>query len=107
GKRYLLGSENMSVLQVFGELARLTGLPSPSVRVPYGAALAAAYVSEWMAVVFTHRPPAATVTGVKLTRRKMHFATARSLTELGLECRPISQSLPDAIAWFRTVGWLG
>jgi dihydroflavonol-4-reductase len=106
GKRYLLGSENMSVLQVFGELARLRGLAPPSVRVPYGAALAAAYVSEWLAVVFTHRPPAATVTGVKLTRRKMHFDTARSLTELGLTCRPISESLADAIAWFRAVGWL-
>ena len=106
GKRYLLGSENMSVLQVFGELARLTGLPPPSVRVPYAAALAAAYVSEWLAVVFTHRPPAASVTGVKLTRRKMHFDTARSLAELGLMCRPISESLADAIAWFRAVGWL-
>jgi dihydroflavonol-4-reductase len=106
GTRYLLGSENMSVLQVFGELARLTGLPPPSVRVPYGVALATAYVSEWLAVVFTHRPPAATVTGVKLTRRKMHFDTARSLTELGLTCRPISESLTDAIAWFRAVGWL-
>jgi dihydroflavonol-4-reductase len=46
------------------------------------------------------------VTGVKLTRRKMHFDTARSLAELGLSCRPISQALADAIAWFRAVGWL-
>jgi dihydroflavonol-4-reductase len=106
GKRYLLGSENMSVWQVFAELARLTGLPPPTVRVPYGVALAAAYVSEWLAVLFTHRPPAATVTGVKLTRRKMHFDTAASLAELGLSCRPISESFADAIAWFRAVGWI-
>jgi dihydroflavonol-4-reductase len=106
GKRYLLGSENMSVLQVFGELARLTGLPPPRMRVPYALALATAYISEWLAVVFTHRPPAATVTGVKLTRRKMHFDTARSLIELGLTCRPISESLADALAWFQAVGWL-
>ena len=107
GKRYLLGSENMSVLQVFRELSRLTGLPPPSVRVPYPVALATAYVSEWLAVVLTHRAPAATVTGVRLTRRKMHFATARSLAELGLTCRAISGSLVDAISWYRAVGWLG
>jgi dihydroflavonol-4-reductase len=57
-------------------------------------------------VLFTHRPPAATVTGVKLTRRKMHFDTRRSLAELGLTCRPISESLANAIAWFQAVGWL-
>ena len=55
---------------------------------PYAVALAAAYASEWIADVFTHRPPAATVTGVKLTRRTMHFDAQPSLAELGLQPRP-------------------
>jgi dihydroflavonol-4-reductase len=79
GRRYLLGHENVSIREVFGHLARLTGLPEPSRRVPYPVALAAAYVSEFLADVFTHRSPAATVTGVKLTRRVMHFDPRRSL----------------------------
>ncbi len=106
GRRYLLGHENLSILDVFRHLARLTGLPAPTRRVPYAVALAAAYVSEWLADVVTHRPPAATVTGVKLTRRVMHFAARRSLDELGLRPRPVSQSLADAVAWFREAGWL-
>ena len=73
---------------------------------PYPVALAAAYVSEWLADVCTHRPPAATVTGVKLTRRVMHFDARRSLDALGLRPRPVDQALRDAVAWFREVGWI-
>lgn len=106
GKRYLLGHENLSIREVFGVLARLTGLPPPRWRVPYPLALTAAYVSEWLADVVTHRPPAATVTGVKLTRRRMHFDPRRSLAELDLQPRPVIQSLADAVAWFRAMRWI-
>src|SRR5207245_661207 len=91
---------------LFGVLAHLTGLPEPRWRVPYALALAAAYVSEWIADVCTHRTPAATVTGVKLTRRHMHFDPRRSLAELGLQPRPVAESLADGVAWFHAVGWL-
>lgn len=107
GRRYLLGHENLSIREVFARLATLTGLPEPDRRVPYAVALAAAYVSEWLADVVTHRTPAATVTGVKLTRRRMHFDPRRSLLELGLTPRPVDASLRDAVAWYREIGWLG
>jgi dihydroflavonol-4-reductase len=106
GRRYLLGHENLSIRAVFGILARLTGLPEPRWRVPYAVALAAAYVSEFVADVATHRCPAATVTGVKLTRRTMHFDPRRSLDALGLRPRPVAESLADAVAWFRQIGWM-
>jgi dihydroflavonol-4-reductase len=106
GRRYLLGHENLSIRELFRLLARLTGLPEPRWRVPYAVALTAAYMSEWVADVFTHRCPAATVTGVKLTRRRMHFDARRSLEELGLRPRPVLESLTDAVVWFRDVGWV-
>ncbi len=106
GKRYLLGAENLSIREVFAILARLTGFPEPARRVPYPLALTAAYVSELIADVLTHRSPAATVTGVKLTQRLMHFDARRSLDELGLKPRPVAQSLAEAVAWFGQMGWL-
>jgi dihydroflavonol-4-reductase len=106
GVRYLLGAENWSIRSVFGYLARLTGLPEPKWRVPYPVALAAAYVSEFAADVVTGRIPAATVTGVKLTRRRMHFDATRSLAELGIVPRPARESIAEALAWFREVGWV-
>jgi dihydroflavonol-4-reductase len=106
GRRYLLGHENLSILRVFTLLADLTGLPAPRRRVPYAIALAAACVSEVLADVVTHRPPAATLTGVQLTRRRMHFDVGDSLAELGLAPRPVRESLADAVAWYRAAGWL-
>jgi dihydroflavonol-4-reductase len=106
GRRYLLGHENLAIKQVFDMMAVLTGLPRPVRRVPYPVALAVAYASELYSDVVTHRPPAATVTGVKLAGRRMHFEARRSLEELGLKPRPIRQSLADALAWFHSVGWL-
>jgi dihydroflavonol-4-reductase len=106
GRRYLLGHENLSIREVFSRLARLTGLPEPRWRVPYLVALAAAYTSELVADVFTHRLPAATVTGVKLTRRVMHFDARQSLQELKIQPRPVMESLRDAVTWFQEAGWL-
>lgn len=106
GRRYLLGHENLSILELFTLLARLVNLPKPNRRVPYAVAVLLAYFSEWWADVVTHRPPAATVTGVKLTRRTMHFDPTKSLEELGLYPRPVAESLKEALAWYRQVGWL-
>jgi|SRR5579875_3589888 len=106
GRRYLLGHENMSVLAIFRLLARLTGLPEPRWRIPYPVALAAACAGEFVADVFTHRAPAATLTGVKLTRRRMHFDPSRSLAELEISPRPVAQTLAETVCWFRKMGWL-
>lgn len=106
GRRYLLGHENVSILEVFRLLSTLTGLPEPKWRVPYPVALTAAYASEFWADTVSHRMPTATVTGVKLTRRRMHFDARRSLAELGLEPRPVRTSLADAVAWFCEMGWI-
>jgi dihydroflavonol-4-reductase len=106
GVRYLLGSENWSIRGVFAHVAALVGAAGPRWRVPYPVALAAAHVSEFVADAITGRVPAATVTGVKLTRRRMHFDASRSLAELGIRPRPVRDSLEEAVAWFRAVGWL-
>jgi dihydroflavonol-4-reductase len=106
GRRYLLGHENLSIRSLFDVLAKLTGLPEPTRRVPYAVALTAAYVSEFFADTITHEMPTATVTGVMLTQRTMHFDSRRSLEELGLQPRPVAESLADAVAWYRAMGWV-
>ncbi len=106
GVRYLLGAENWSIHRVFSHVAKLVGEAEPRWRVPYPLALAAAYVSEFVADTVTGRIPAATVTGVKLTRRRMHFDASRSLAELGITPRPVTESIAETVAWFRAMKWL-
>ncbi len=104
GRRYLLGGENLTLLRLLGILSELTGVPVPRWKVPYPMGLAIAHASEFWADRVTHRPPRATVTGVRLTRRTMHFDPSRSLAELGLVPRPVRDSLADAVAWLGPVG---
>lgn len=106
GKRYLLGAENLTLLGLLGLLGELTGVRPPRLRVPYPIALASAYVSEFWADHVSGRAPQATVTGVRLTRRSMHFDPTRSLQDLSLTPRAIRESLADAVHWHRQRGTL-
>jgi dihydroflavonol-4-reductase len=104
GRRYLLGGENLTLRQLVAQLSTLTGVPVPRWRVPYPVGLAVAYASEFWADHVTGRTPRANVTGVRLTRRTMHFDARRSLEALDLRPRPVAESLADAVAWLRAAG---
>src|SRR5262249_9537538 len=106
GRRYLLGNENLTLRDLFTRLSELTGVPVPRWRVPYPVGLAVAWVSEFAADSLTGRPPIATITGIRLARRIIHFDSSRSLAELGLQPRRIHESLADAISWLRLSGQL-
>lgn len=104
GRRYLLGGENLTLVGLLGILSELTGVPVPRWRVPYPVGLGVAWVSELWADRVTGQPPKATVTGVRLTRRAMHFDASASLAALGLTPRPARESLADAVRWLRQTG---
>ncbi len=106
GRRYLLGHTNLTLAGLLNILGELTGVSAPRWRVPYPAALVVALLSEFVADHITGRAPKATVTGVRLGRRIMHFDTTRSLGEIGLDPRPIRESLADAVSWLRQAGHL-
>lgn len=104
GRRYLLAGRNLSLLELLERVSGMTGVPVPRWSVPYPVGLAVAYVSEFWSDYVTGETPKATVTGVKLTRRAMHFDPSRSLEALGLTPRPVEESLADALAWLRESG---
>ena len=106
GRRYLLGGSNLTLLGLLQRLSTLTGVPAPRWQVPYPVGLAVAVVSEFWANHATGRMPRATVTGLRLARRLMHFDPKRSLEELGLVPRGLEESLIDALDWLRSSGLL-
>jgi dihydroflavonol-4-reductase len=106
-RRYLLGSENLTLLALLGHLSELTGVPVPRWSVPYPLGLAVAFASEAWADLITGNPPKATVTGVRLTRRLMNFDASESLRQLKLDPRPVRESLIDSVSWLREIGAIG
>ncbi|MGL5098271.1 MAG: NAD-dependent epimerase/dehydratase family protein, partial [Planctomycetia bacterium] len=106
GRRYILGAWNLRLSQWLALTAAAANRPAPTWKVPYPLALTVAFAQEAWADWITGRAPQATLTGVRLTRRRMHFDAGPSLAALGLTPRPITESLSDAVAWYRQVGWL-
>jgi dihydroflavonol-4-reductase len=104
GRRYLLGHSNLTLAAFLALLTELSGVPAPRWRVPYAVGVTAAWFSEKIADHLTGRAPKATLTGVRLAKRIMHFDSSRSLAELGLQPRSIRESLSDAITWLRLTG---
>ena len=106
GLRYLIGHRNLHLREWLEIVGKIVGRKLPRWRVPYPVALAAGWFSEQRAKRVPHRPPNATLTGVRLTKRNMHFDPAPSLAELGLSPRPLEESAADAVRWYRLMGWI-
>ena len=104
GEKYILGGENLTLEQMLGKLGTLAGLPAPRVKIPYAIAYGFALGAEAVARTITHRPPRASLTEVRMARKKMFFAIAKARAELGYDPRPAEEGLRRAIEFFRGAG---
>jgi len=105
GERYILGGENLTLKQFLDRMAAITGLPSPSMRVPNSVAMTFAFFDEWITGRLRGREPRATAEAVRMGRKKMFASSAKAERELGYQVRPIGAALQSAIQWFRAHGY--
>jgi dihydroflavonol-4-reductase len=105
GERYILGGEDLTLRQILTFIAQLVGRSPPRIRLPHGAVLPVAYVSELYARL-TGQPTRVTVEGVRMARKRMFFSSDKAVRELGYRWRPASQAFADALRWFREQGYL-
>ena len=106
GRRYILGGENLSLAEILAEVARLTGRRPPRFKIPYAAIVPVAMGAEALARL-TGREPFVTLDGARMSKKKMFFSSARAVRELGYAPRPARQAIADAVAWFKSNGYLG
>ena len=105
GERYILGGEDMTLRQILTFIAQLVGRSPPRIRLPHGAVLPVAYVSELYARLTGH-PTRVTVEGVRMARKRMFFSSDKAVRELGYRWRPPTEAFADALRWFRANGYL-
>jgi dihydroflavonol-4-reductase len=106
GRSYIVGGQNLSLAAVLAELADLTGLPRPRLRVPHGLAFAAARVSETVEGRLLKRPPRVPLEAVRMSTTRMAFDDSRARAELGYTSRPARQALADSVRWYLTNGYV-
>ncbi|MDP9039341.1 MAG: NAD-dependent epimerase/dehydratase family protein [Acidobacteriota bacterium] len=105
GERYILGGENLTLKQILDRMSAITGLPSPTMRVPHAVALAFAFFDETVTGKLRGKEPRATVEAVRMGRKFMFASSARAERELGFQVLPIYNALRAAIEWFVANGY--
>ena len=105
GERYILGGENLTLKQILDRLSAMTGLPSPTMRVPHAVAMAFAFFDENFTGKLRGKEPRATVEAVRMGRKMMFATSARAERELGFRNLPVYPALRSAVDWFLTHGY--
>jgi len=105
GERYILGGENLSLKQILDKMSAITGLPSPTMKVPHAVAMAFAFFDETITGRLRGKEPRATMEAVRMGKKKMFASSAKAERDLGFRIVPVYAALRSAIDWFRAHGY--
>jgi dihydroflavonol-4-reductase len=105
GRRYILGGENLTLKQILDKMSAITGIPSPTVRIPFAVAATYAFFEEWITGRMRGHEPRATLEEVRMGRKKMFASSARAQQELDFRIMPVYPAMRAAIEWFRAHGY--
>jgi dihydroflavonol-4-reductase len=105
GERYILGGENLTLKQILDRMSAITGLPSPTMKVPHAVAMGFAFFDETITGKLRGKEPRATVEAVRMGKKLMFAASAKAERDLGFQVLPIYPALRAAIDWFVANGY--
>jgi dihydroflavonol-4-reductase len=105
GERYILGGKNLTLKQILDKLSDMTGLPSPSMKVPHAVAMAFALFDETVTGKLRGKEPRATVEAVRMGKKMMWASSAKAERELGWRVLTVDDALRNAVKWFVANGY--
>jgi dihydroflavonol-4-reductase len=100
GERYILGGENLTLKQILDRMSAITGLPSPTRKVPHSVAMGFAFFDETITGKLRGKEPRATVEAVRMGKKMMFASSTKAERELGFQVLPVYPALRAAIDWF-------
>ena len=104
GERYILGGEDMTLLQILQAIDNFTGKHVNRFKLPVKLMLPIAWLMERIASV-TNSEPRATVDSIRMASKMMFFSSDKAKLDLGYQYRPATEALQDAVIWFKENGY--
>lgn len=105
GRRYILAGENMTYLEFWRRIAKVTGGRKPWFSLgPINAAMVGAAGDLWTKI--RGREPVVNSAAMKMAKIGKIYDSSRAEQELGYQVRPVDESIADAWEWFREYGYL-
>ena len=95
----------MTLKQILDRMSAITGLPSPTMKVPHAVALTFAFFDEMITGRMLGKEPRATVEAVQMGRKFMFASSAKAERDLGFKVLPVYNALRAAIEWFVEHGY--
>jgi dihydroflavonol-4-reductase len=105
GERYILGGENLTLKQILDRMSAITGLPSPTMKVPHAVAMVFAFFDENITGKLFGKEPRATVEAVRMGKKMMFASSSKAERDLGFHVLPIYNAMRSAIEWFVANGY--
>jgi dihydroflavonol-4-reductase len=102
GERYILGNRNFTLDRLFADLARLSNVAPPAMKLPYPAALAAARAAESLPGI-----PQITQVEVRAASQWWAYRSTKAKRELGWKPSHHEDTIERTIAWYRDRGVRG
>ena len=107
GARYVLGGENVTSAEFYGQVADLGGIRVPQRRMPDGVAKAAGAAMKLWARL-SGGTPQLTPDLVEIYRHDWAYDSSRAAREIGYAPRSLRDGLSETFAWLRgTPEWRG
>lgn len=102
GRSYILGGTRNTHMKEFVDLClKISGKRKPVFKLPKEAFVALGYFMEMYADFISQEAPMITSRIAKVNILNMQVDCSRAVNELGYTCRPIEESVKDAIQWFK------
>jgi dihydroflavonol-4-reductase len=94
GERYLIGGRNFTLARLFADIARISGVPAPPMKVPLGPTMMAAAAGRRVGV-----PVPVTEDELRSAAQWWTYRCTKAKKELGFKPRPHEETLEDAVNW--------
>ena len=105
GERYILGGENLTFIQFFDTIARLTGRKHRLMPLPVPVMVAAATLMEWQAPV-TGIPPPITAPWVRKYLNHWSLSSSKAEREIGYSVTPLLTGAGKTLDWLADKGMI-
>jgi len=100
----LLAGHDISVRDLYALICRLGGVPSPRLSTNAGLATFATYALEFALNIFGMEAPLHSA-GMMIAAAFDDQLPRSAFPELGIEPRPLAQTISDSIEWYRSIGY--
>ena len=105
GERYILGNQNMSLLELFENLQELSGRKRPRLHIPNWIAMGVGQVDDLLENKILRREPKIPLEGIKMAQICTYVSSQKAVDQLGFPQSPVNEALNQAIQWFRDKGY--